>query len=185
MHLKCAVFLHFPDFSNIFVEEQNRVSFLVEDTEILLLILTDVHKIIIMKMGTQSLIIIKEMIFMMKKWKRILGSALAVTTAAASVSSMSAGAVAFYSTSLEPPKGYTELDDKSFLARATNYSDAYTVYTDGKAESANLYIFEHYAFMIREFWFPIWIHLKRSTPKIRRHWVSTNTIRFRSVIRTG
>lgn len=44
---------------------------------------------------------------MMKKWKRILGSALAVTTAAASVSGMSAGAVAFYSTSLEPPKGYT------------------------------------------------------------------------------
>ena len=83
---------------------------------------------------------------MMKKWKRILVSALAVTTAAASVSSMSAGAVAFYSTSLEPPKGYTELDDKSFLAGATNYSDAYTVYTDGKAESANLYIFEHYAF---------------------------------------
>lgn len=83
---------------------------------------------------------------MMKKWKRILGSALAVTTAAASVSGMSAGAVAFYSTSLEPPKGYTELDDKSFLAGATNYSDAYTVYTDGKAESANLYIFEHYAF---------------------------------------
>ena len=121
MHLKCAVFLHFPDFSNIFVEEQNRVSFLVEDTEILLLILTDVHKIIIMKMETQSPIIIKEMIFMMKKWKRILGSALAVTTAAASVSGMSAGAV-------------------------TNYSDAYTVYTDGKAESANLYIFEHYAF---------------------------------------
>ena len=78
---------------------------------------------------------------MMKKWKRILGSALAVTTAAASVSGMSAGAVAFYSTSLEPPKGYTELDDKSFLAGATNYSDAYTVYTDGKAESANLYIF--------------------------------------------
>ena len=83
---------------------------------------------------------------MMKKWKRILGSALAVTTAAVSVSGMSAGAVAFYSTSLEPPKGYTELDDKSFLAGATNYSDAYTVYTDGKAESANLYIFEHYAF---------------------------------------
>ena len=83
---------------------------------------------------------------MMKKWKRILGSALAVTTAAASVSGMSAGAVAFYSTSLEPPKGYTELDDKSFLAGATNYSDAYTVYTDGKAESANLYIFEHYMF---------------------------------------
>ena len=76
MHLKCAVFLHFPDFSNIFVEEQNRVSFLVEDTEILLLILTDVHKIIIMKMGTQSLIIIKEMIFMMKKWKRILAVAV-------------------------------------------------------------------------------------------------------------
>ena len=72
---------------------------------------------------------------MMKKWKRILVSALAVTTAAVSVSGMSAGAVAFYSTSLEPPKGYTELDDKSFLARATNYSDAYTVYTDGKAES--------------------------------------------------
>ena len=83
---------------------------------------------------------------MMKKWKRILVSALAVTTAAVSVSGMSAGAVAFYSTSLEPPKGYTELDDKSFLAGATNYSDAYTVYTDGKAESANLYIFEHYAF---------------------------------------
>lgn len=146
MHLKCAVFLHFPAFSNIFVGGQNKVSFLVEDAEILLLILTDVHKIIIMKMETQSPVIIKEMIFMMKKWKRILVSALAVTTAAASVSSMSAGAVAFYSTSLEPPKGYTELDDKSFLARATNYSDAYTVYTDGKAESANLYIFEHYMF---------------------------------------
>lgn len=54
---------------------------------------------------------------MMKKWKRILGSALAVTTAAASVSGMSAGAVAFYSTSLEPPKGYTELDDKSFFGK--------------------------------------------------------------------
>ena len=45
---------------------QNRVSFLVKDAEILLLILTDVHKIIIMKMETQFLITIKEMIFMMK-----------------------------------------------------------------------------------------------------------------------
>ena len=49
VHLKCAVFLRFPDFSNVFVGGQNRVSFLVEDTEILLLILTDVHKIIIIK----------------------------------------------------------------------------------------------------------------------------------------
>ncbi|WP_302350644.1 hypothetical protein [uncultured Ruminococcus sp.] len=122
---------------------------------------------------------------MMKKWKRILGSALAVTTAAASVSGMSAGAVAFYSTSLEPPKGYTELDDKSFLAGAADYSDAYTVYTDGKAESANLYILNTMRLIIRGFWFPIWIHLKRSTPKIRRHWASADTVRFRTVIRTG
>jgi len=49
VHFRCAVFLHFPAFSNVFVGGQNRVSFLVEDTEILLLILTDVHKIIIIK----------------------------------------------------------------------------------------------------------------------------------------
>ena len=128
MHLKCAVFLYFPILPNIFVGGQNRVSFLVEDAEILLLILTDMHKIIIMKMETQFLITIKVMIFMMKKWKRILVSALAVTTAAASVSGMSAGAVAFYSTTLESPKGYTQLDDKSFLARTADSSNAYTVY---------------------------------------------------------
>ena len=72
MHLKCAVFFELPTIYSIFVGGQNRVSFLVEDAEILLLILTDMHKIIIMKMETQFLITIKEMIFMMKNQKYLL-----------------------------------------------------------------------------------------------------------------
>lgn len=84
---------------------------------------------------------------MMKNWKKVLVSALALTTAAASISGMSAGAVALISSTLEAPTGYVQLDDQTFLKRAVYSSnDVYTVYTDGKAESAGLYIFYGYTF---------------------------------------
>lgn len=84
---------------------------------------------------------------MMKNWKKVLVSALALTTAAASVSGMSVGAVNLFSATLEAPSGYTQLDDQTFLKRAVDWNNGvYTVYTDGKAESAGLYIFYGYTF---------------------------------------